>query len=430
MGPAWSVAGWMADDHGVGPVGHEPGCLRRQEVGQKCDEAEEEAQAEHEHHDLAVAPDLPLPRVRQLVHWWIGRHSPSGKSVRERSNSPSRTRRRPRLRPSIIWRVGRPIPPQPRIQEMNEPRPILRLSLIAFRGATALALLAVLVAGCSSAATPSQSAAAGPLQVVATTTVFAEMVQEVGGSFVQATSLVPANGDVHTFEPKPSDIRTVAGAKLLVMNGLGLDDWVEKTITNAAASGTPLVKLGESLPGVDYIGGESGGQNPHLWMNVGYGLLYVDRIEGALAAADPTHAAAYESQAAAYKTRLSDLDTWVRQQVETIPVANRKLVAFHDAFPYYARAYGITIVGVAVAAPGQDPSAGYTADLINAIRAAGVKAIFSEAQFPKKLIDALAAETGTTVVADLYDDALGDPPITTYEAVIRWDTEQLVKALQ
>lgn len=313
---------------------------------------------------------------------------------------------------------------------MNEPRPILRLSLIVFRGATALVLLAVLVAGCGSAATTSPSAAAGPLQVVATTTVFAEMVQEVGGSFVQATSLVPANGDVHTFEPKPSDIRTVAGAKLLVMNGLGLDDWVEKTITNAAASGTPLVKLGEGLPGVDYIGGESGGQNPHLWMNVGYGLLYVDRIEGALAAADPTHAAAYESQAAAYKTRLSDLDTWVRQQVETIPVANRKLVAFHDAFPYYARAYGITIVGVAVAAPGQDPSAGYTADLINAIRAAGVKAIFSEAQFPKKLIDALAAETGTTVVADLYDDALGDPPITTYEAVIRWDTEQLVKALQ
>ena len=136
------------------------------------------------------------------------------------------------------------------------------------------------------------------------------------------------------------------------------------------------------------------------------------------------------TQAAAYRARLSDLDASVRQQVATIPAANRKLVAFHDAFPYYARAYGITIVGVAVDAPGQDPSAGYTAALIDAIRAAGVKAIFSEAQFPKKLIDALAAETGATVVADLYDDALGDPPITSYEALIRWDTEQLVKALQ
>ncbi len=85
---------------------------------------------------------------------------------------------------------------------------------------------------------------------------------------------------------------------------------------------------------------------------------------------------------------------------------------------------------MAVNAPGQDPSAGYTADLIRAIRAAGVKAIFSEAQFPAKLVQQLAAETGASVVSTLYDDALGDPPITTYEAVIRWDTQQFVAALK
>jgi ABC-type Zn uptake system ZnuABC Zn-binding protein ZnuA len=102
---------------------------------------------------------------------------------------------------------------------------------------------------------------------------------------------------------------------------------------------------------------------------------------------------------------------------------------FHDAFPYFAQAYGITIVGVAVAAPGQDPSAGYTADLIDAIKAAHVKAIFSESQFPTKLVDQLASETGAKVVANLYDDALGDPPVTSYEALIDWDVDQLVKAL-
>src|SRR5207245_4658185 len=142
------------------------------------------------------------------------------------------------------------------------------------------------------------------------------------------------------------------------------------------------------------------------------------------------HAAHYRTQAAAYKQRLEMLDASVRSSIATIPEANRKLVVFHDAFPYYAREYGITIVGVAVEAPGQDPSAGYTATLIQAIRASGAKAIFSENQFPTKLVDQLASETGTTVVADLYDDALGDPPVTSYEAVITWDTDQLVKALK
>jgi ABC-type Zn uptake system ZnuABC Zn-binding protein ZnuA len=120
----------------------------------------------------------------------------------------------------------------------------------------------------------------------------------------------------------------------------------------------------------------------------------------------------------------------VRSRIATIPVASRRLVTFHDAFPYYARAYGITIVGVAVKAPGQDPSAAYTAALITAIRRGGVKAIFSESQFPARLVDQLASETGATVVANLYDDALGDPPVTSYEAVISWDTDQLVKALK
>ena len=105
-------------------------------------------------------------------------------------------------------------------------------------------------------------------------------------------------------------------------------------------------------------------------------------------------------------------------------------MAFHDAFPYFAREYGITIVGVAVEAPGQDPSAGYTAALITAIKASGVKAIFAESQFPTQLVDQLADETGAKVVADLYDDTLGDPPVTSYEAVIDWDADQLVKALR
>jgi ABC-type Zn uptake system ZnuABC Zn-binding protein ZnuA len=177
-------------------------------------------------------------------------------------------------------------------------------------------------------------------------------------------------------------------------------------------------------------GDTAGTQNPHLWMDVKYAELYVGRIAAALKSADPAHALAYGTQAVAYLQRLETLDGWIRAEIATIPEANRKLVTFHDAFPYYAREYGITIVGVAVESPGQDPSAGYTSKLISAIEKAGVKAIFSESQFPTKLADQLAAEAGCKVVASLYDDALGDPPVTSYEEVIRWDTSQLVGALR
>jgi ABC-type Zn uptake system ZnuABC Zn-binding protein ZnuA len=302
------------------------------------------------------------------------------------------------------------------------------------RGAV-LAFLAVSVAifaACQASGGSAAPASGGTkLTVVTTTTVFGDLVANVGGDLVQVTSLVPSHADVHTFAPKPADVRAVAAARLLIMNGLGLDDWLEKTITNASATGTPLVKLGVDLPGVELLPGEEPGtQNPHLWMAVPYAILYVDRIAAALKAADPGNAAGYDQQAAAYKVRLQALDANIREEIGTIPAADRKLVTFHDAFPYFAREYGLELVGVAVNAPGQDPSASEIAALIDAIKAAKVKAIFSEDQFPTGLVDQIAAQTGATVVADLYDDALGDPPVDSYVGVIEWDVDQLVKALQ
>jgi ABC-type Zn uptake system ZnuABC Zn-binding protein ZnuA len=294
---------------------------------------------------------------------------------------------------------------------------------------TALAMLVVAVA--ASGCTRTAGSVSGKVSVVATTTVLADLVSNVGGDLVSVASLVPKNADVHTFEPRPSDIRAVAGAQLLVMNGLGLDDWLEKTITNAAADGTPLVKLGLDLPGVTLLPGETAStENPHLWMDVKYAELYVNRIAAALADVDPAHASAYGDRAAAYDGQLEQLDAWVRTQIDVIPAADRKLVTFHDAFPYYAREYGITIVGVAVQAPGQDPSAAYTTQLIDAIKKAGVKVIFSEAQFPTRLVDQLASEAGCKVYSNLYDGSLGDPPVTSYIALIRWDTTQLVAGLR
>lgn len=292
--------------------------------------------------------------------------------------------------------------------------------------------LAMLLTACGgSPGAPSGGSSDLPARTVVTTsTVFADMVRNVGGDRVTVASLVPAGAVVETYQAKPDDLRALAAADLIVMNGLGLDDWLESTIS-AASPDTPVIRLAEGLPGVQLLAGEEpGSQNPHLWMDVAYARGYVARIGEALAAVDPAGAAAYAAGVTAYDARLAELDAWARAQIEAIPPANRKVVMFHGAFPYFARAYGLTIVGVAVQAPGQDPSAGEIAALVDAIRASGAKAIFSENQFRTSLVDQISRETGALVVAQLYNDSLGADPVTSYEAVIRWDVEQIAAALR
>jgi zinc/manganese transport system substrate-binding protein/manganese/iron transport system substrate-binding protein len=312
-----------------------------------------------------------------------------------------------------------------------------------------IATMALAACGTGPGVSPTAPAAASPepgaLQVIATTTVLADMVAQVGGSKVAVQSLVPKGGEVHTFDPTPSDMTRVAEADLIVMNGLGLDEWLAQMVADSGAAAA-LVELGEDLPGVTYIeGGDEheagapeaspdphghGAVNPHLWLDVTYASLYVGRIVEALVAADPDDAAVYVANGAAYQATLAALDTWVRERIATIPEANRKLVSFHEAFPYYAAAYGLEIVGTIVAAPGQDPSAGEIATLVEAIKASGAKAVFTEAQFSPELAQTVATEAGVKFVSNLYNDSLGDPPVDSYEALIRWDTDKTVEALQ
>ncbi len=306
---------------------------------------------------------------------------------------------------------------------MPEIRGVLRLDIT--RSLLGALLLTVLVAACS---TPAGSPAApGSIRVVATTTVLADLVRQVGGDHVTVTSLVPAGGEVHTFDPTPSDIASVADADLIVMNGLGLDDWLG-TIASDSGGDARTVELGEDLDGVDYIA-EDEAVNPHLWLNVAYAMRYVERIGGALAEAAPTHANAFETTTAAYLGRLETLDGWAREQIQAIPEADRRIVSFHEAFPYFASAYGLEIVGTIVDAPGQDPSAGEIAALVEAVRTSGARAIFSEAQFSPELTETVAREAGVTVESNLYNDSLGEPPADTYEGMIRWDVERVVAAL-
>jgi ABC-type Zn uptake system ZnuABC Zn-binding protein ZnuA len=305
----------------------------------------------------------------------------------------------------------------------------VRLDINRRRALIGLTALALIVGGCTGAGA-SPDTAGEDLRVVATTTVFADLIEQVGGDLVTVTSLVPKGGVVETFDPTPADLRAVADADLIVMNGLGLDDWLTPVLEDSGTAAA-IVVLAEDLPGVTYQSGDSPDEpaNPHLWLNVRFAMRYVDRIVEGLALADPTNAHRYRSGGSDYLQRLEALDMEVTARINAIPASDRIIVSFHEAFPYLAAAYGLTIVGTIVDAPGQDPSAGEIAALVEAIRSSGAKAIFSEAQFDPELAQTVADEAGVVVETNLYNDSLGDAPVDTYEGLIRWDVDRIVAAL-
>jgi ABC-type Zn uptake system ZnuABC Zn-binding protein ZnuA len=267
----------------------------------------------------------------------------------------------------------------------------------------------------------------GDLKVVTTTTVFADIVQNVGGSRVNVTSIIPSGVGPEDYEPKPDDARKLANAALVVSNGVGLDDFLGRLITSAGEA-PPRLVLGDGIPPLT-VDGE---QNPHFWLDPTLvKQYYLPAIAAKLSELDPDGRAQYEANANAYGAELDALDAELKDRLAEIPEANRKLVTFHDAFPYFARHYGFELIGVIVENVGQEPTASELAALVEKVRAAGVKAVFSEAQFSPELTQTLADEAGiTTVVTTLYNDALGPAPADTYIGLMRWDTDQIVAALK
>ena len=284
-----------------------------------------------------------------------------------------------------------------------------------------LAVIALLAVSCTAAATPSGS---NTKLVLATTTLFADMAANVGGEHVRTESIVPAGSHVEEFEPKPEDSRKVATADLIIKNGLDLDDpWAAPLLRDKKTT-TPVITLTEGLPAIE-------NDNPHMWFDVQLARKYVDKIRDALISIDQTNKDYYASRAKAYDDQLVKLDADVKAMVSTIPAANRKLVTSHDAFPYYAKAYGFTIVGFAQPEPGKDPSPAELAELVRTIKEAGVKAIFSEVGVSSSLAQTLGKEAGVTkIVDDLPTDSVVAPPADTYIGVVRTVTQKIVDALR
>jgi zinc/manganese transport system substrate-binding protein/manganese/iron transport system substrate-binding protein len=263
--------------------------------------------------------------------------------------------------------------------------------------------------------------------VVTSTTVFADFVRVVGGSRIVVDSIIPAGVGPEDYEPKPDDARRLADADLVVKNGVGLDDFLDRLLA-ANSRATPLLTLGDGIPTITV----DGQPNPHFWLDPT--LVrdhYLPAIAAKLTGLDPAGAATYQANASAYARQLDDLDASLKARVQTVPPANRKLVTFHDAFPYFARHFGFEIVGVVLHNVGQEPTGSDLADLVRRVKAAGVKAVFSEAQFSPKLAQTLAQEAGITrIVTSLYNDALGPPPADTYLGMMSWNVDQVVAALK
>jgi len=220
-------------------------------------------------------------------------------------------------------------------------------------------------------------------------------------------------------------------APIVFENGAGLETWMAKLIATSATH-AHVVVLSDAVTAANR--GESTNRlratNPHFWLDPNYAELYVTRITQALSAADPAHADAYRANAAAEVDRLEQLDLWTRKRVATIPVQQRAMITFHDAWYYFDRRYGLRDVGAIEPLPGREPSAKDLAALIELARANHVRAVFAEPEFSPRLAKQLADGAGISTVTDLYDDSLGDTPeLATYEGMMRHNVATIVQAL-
>lgn len=299
----------------------------------------------------------------------------------------------------------------------------------------------LLLTACGGAAAPPTE---DRLQVLATTSIVADVVQQVGGDYVNVTLLLPLGTDPHTFEPLPQDAAALAETQIVFANGAGLEEFLEPLLESTGAA----VKLVEVSAGIELLafeehhheGEETEGEehhheggDPHTWMDPNNVLIWLDNIAAALIAADPNHAAAFQAHAESYASSLRELDAWIRSGVDQIPAERRGLVSDHAVYGYFAAEYGFTQVGTITGSfsTSAEPSAQELAALEDDIRNSGVRAVFIGVSANQKLAAQVANDTGVKLVpihhASLSD---ADGPAASYLEMMRYDVTAIVDALK
>jgi zinc transport system substrate-binding protein len=259
--------------------------------------------------------------------------------------------------------------------------------------------------------------------VAASIAPLADFARQVGGDRVEVISLVPPGASPHTYELKPSQVRRVAEARLLILNGAGLEYWAEKLIQGAGNPGLHVVDTSQGIPLLD---AGTRGANPHIWLDPRQTMVQVGRIRDALIQADPEHAALYRANAARFLAELGRLDREIAAEVATW--TTRQFIAFHPAWVYFARRYGLVQVAVIERSPGREPSPKELAAIVETARRIGARAIFAEPQFSAKAAEAIARESGARV---LFLDPLGSSlKDRSYPAMMRHNVAQMALALR
>ena len=297
-----------------------------------------------------------------------------------------------------------------------------------------LVVSTTLIVGCGGDASKGGGAGSEKkVQVATTISVIQNMVERVGGDRVEAFSIVPVGGSPETFQPSPRDAGRISESRVVFENGAGLDTWVEDLVESAGNEEQLVVELSEGLEpleGGEHDHGEEHAEgNPHFWLDVQNARHYVLRIQDALMEVDPEGAEEYEANAEEYLAELEELDGYIREKAQDIPEERRKLVTFHDAFPYFAKAYGFELVGVVLENPEAEPSSREVAEVVSKIEEERVPAVFTEPQFNSALADTIAEEAGVEVY-ELYTDTLvEDETGDTYEAMMHTNIDRISEAL-
>ena len=264
------------------------------------------------------------------------------------------------------------------------------------------------------------------LNAVASFSILGDFVRNVGGDRVNVTTLVGPNSDVHVYTPAPADAKKIADAKLVIINGLGLEGWLPRLVQSAGSKAAIVTATDGIAP--RKLGSAA---DPHAWQSVANARIYVTNIGEALGAADPAGAEAYRANAKTYLAKLDALEREVREATAQIPLVRRKVISTHDAFGYFAAAYGIEFIAPLGVSTESEASARDIARIITEIRARKIPAVFLENISDPRLIGRISAETGAKIGGTLYSDSLtgekGDAP--TYIDMVRHNIKALTSAL-
>ena len=277
---------------------------------------------------------------------------------------------------------------------------------------------------------PATAQTTAPIPVVASFSVIADFLKVVGGDRIQIETLVPPGGDAHVFAPSPQDARKLGAARLIFVNGLKFEGWIDRLVKSSGTKATvvtvtqgikPLIESDRGTPEAD----------PHAWHAVANAKIYVTNIRDSLIAADPDGREAYGAAAKAYLEKLDTLDAEVRQTLAAIPPERRRIITTHDALGYLAAAYGLSVTAPLGISTDSEPSARDVAKIIRQIRQDKIPAVFLENVSDPRLIQRIASESGAKVGGTLYSDGLSPPdgPAGTYINMVRHNIRELTAAL-